>query len=299
MQTLLSFSNDLASAVERAARSVVAVHARPRLPSTGVHWRPGIVVAAEHTVRAEEEIRVTWPDGRGAHASLVARDAGTDLAILRIDDTDWPVAEVGDSAELKVGNLVLAVGYGPRASWGVVSAVGGAWRTWRGGEVDRFLRVDLVLYPGFSGGPLVDASGKVAGLVTSGLSRQLELAVPVSTVRRVVDEVLTTGRISRSYVGLGLQPVALPEALRRLAPESDGRALIVVSIEAEGPAARAGMMLGDVLVALEGAPLRDPGDVQAVLAGRRAGTAVTASLVRAGGPLQVSITLGERPSRRR
>jgi S1-C subfamily serine protease len=299
MQTLLSLSNDLASAVERAARSVVAVHARPRLPSTGVHWRPGIVVAAEHTVRVEEEIRVTWPDGRGAPASLVARDAGTDLAILRIGETDWPVAEVGDSAELKVGNLVLAVGYGPRASWGVLSAVGGAWRTWRGGEVDRFLRVDLVLYPGFSGGPLVDASGKVAGLVTSGLSRQLELAVPASTVTRIVDEVLATGRISRSYVGLGLQPVALPEALRRLAPESDGRGLIVVSIEAEGPAARAGMMLGDVLVALEGAPLRDPGDVQAVLAGRRAGTAVTASLVRAGGPLQVSITLGERPSRRR
>jgi S1-C subfamily serine protease len=299
MQTLLSLSNDLASAVERAARSVVAVHARPRLPSTGVHWRRGIVVAAEHTVRVEEEIRVTWPDGRGAPASLVARDSGTDLAILRIDDTDWPVAEVGDSAELKVGNLVLAVGYGPRASWGVVSAVGGAWRTWRGGEVDRFVRVDLVLYPGFSGGPLVDASGKVAGLVTSGLSRQLELAVPASTVTRVVDEVVTTGRISRSYVGLGLQPVVLPEALRRLVPESDGRALIVVSIEAEGPAARAGMMLGDVLVALEGAPLRDPGDVQAVLAGRRAGTAVTASLVRAGGPLQVSITLGERPSRRR
>jgi S1-C subfamily serine protease len=299
MQTLLSLSNDLASAVERAARSVVAVHARPRLPSTGVHWRPGIVVTAEHTVRVEEEIRVAWPDGGGAPASLVARDAGTDLAILRIGETDWPVAEVGDSAELKVGNLVLAVGYGPRASWGVVSAVGGAWRTWRGGEVDRFLRVDLVLYPGFSGGPLVDASGKVAGLVTSGLSRQLELAVPASTVTRVVDEVLTTGRISRSYVGLGLQPVALPEALRRLVPESDGRALIVVSIEAEGPAARAGMMLGDVLVALEGAPLRDPGDVQAVLAGRRAGTAVTASLVRAGGPLQVSITLGERPSRRR
>ncbi len=299
MQTLLSLSNDLASAVERAGRSVVAVHARPRLPSSGVHWRPGIVVTAAHTVRVEEEIRVAWPDGRAAPASLVARDPGTDLAVLRIGDTDWPVAEVGDSAELKVGNLVLAVGYGPRASWGVVSAVGGAWRTWRGGEVDRFLRVDLVLYPGFSGGPLVDASGKVAGLVTSGLSRQLELAVPASTVTRIVDELLATGRISRSYVGLGLQPVALPEALRRLAPGSDARGLIVVSIEADGPAARAGMMLGDVLVALEGTPLHDPGDVQAVLAGRRAGTVVTASLVRAGAPLEVAITLGERPSRRR
>ena len=287
------------SAVERAGRSVVAVHARPRLPSSGVHWRPGIVVTAEHTVRVEEEIRVAWPDGRAAPASLVARDPGTDLAVLRIGDTDWPVAEVGDSAALNVGNLVLAVGYGPRASWGVVSAVGGAWRTGRGGEVDRFLRVDLVLYPGFSGGPLVDASGKVAGLVTSGLSRQLELAVPASTVTRVVDELLATGRISRGYVGLGLQPVTLPEALRHLAPGPDARGLIVVSIEADGPAARAGMMLGDVLVALEGAPLHDPGDVQAFLAGRRAGTMVTASLVRAGAPLAVAITLGERPSRRR
>jgi S1-C subfamily serine protease len=220
MQTLLSLSNDLASAVEHAARAVVAVHGRPRLPSTGVHWRPGIVVTAEHTVRADEEIRVAWADGRTAPASLVGRDPGTDLAVLRVGETDWPVAEVGDSASLKVGHVVLAVGYGPRASWGVVSALGGAWRTWRGGEVDRLVRIDLVLYPGFSGGPLVDAAGKVAGLVTSGLSRHLELAVPVSTVGRVVDELLTTGRISRGYVGLGLQPVALPEAWRRLAPGS-------------------------------------------------------------------------------
>ena len=298
MQTLQLLSNDLASAVEHAARSVVAVHARPRLPSTGVHWRAGIVVTAEHTVRVEEEIRIAWPDGRVAGARVVGRDPGTDLAVLRVGDADRPVAEIGDSAELKVGNLVLAVGHGPRVSWGVVSAVGGAWRTWRGGEVDRLLRLDLVLYPGFSGGPLVDTSGKVAGLVTSGLSRQLELAVPVSTVGRIVDELLSTGRVSRSYVGLGLQPVALPEALRRLAPGAGAHGLIVVSIEADGPAAAAGVMLGDVLVALEDRPLHDPGDVQAILAGRRAGTAVAASLIRAGAPLHVAITLGERPARR-
>jgi S1-C subfamily serine protease len=298
MQTLLALSNDLASAVERAARSVVAVHARPRLPSTGVHWRPGIVVTAEHTVRVEEQIRVAWPDGRTAPASLVGRDPGTDLAVLRIAEADWSVAEAPDSDDLKVGHLVLAVGYGPRASWGVVSAVGGAWRTWRGGEVDRFIRVDLVLYPGFSGGPLVDAAGRMAGLVTSALSRRHELAVPTSTVTRVVDELLATGRISRSYLGLGLQPVRLPEALRHLAPSPNGRGLIAVSIEADGPAARAGLMLGDVLVALEGAPLQDPDDVQAVLAGRHPGAAVTASLVRAGAPLEVPITLGERPARR-
>jgi S1-C subfamily serine protease len=299
MQTLLSLSNDLAAAVERAARAVVTVHARPRLPSTGVLWRPGIVVTAEHTVRVDEEIRVTWSDGRAAPATLVGRDPGTDLAVLRIGESDPTTAEIGDSAELKVGHLVLAVGYGPRASWGVVSAVGGAWRTGRGGEVDRLLRVDLVLYPGFSGGPLVDASGKVAGLVTSGLSRQLELAVPTATVTRVVDELLATGRVSRGYLGVGLQPVALPEALGRLAPGADARGLIVVGVVADGPAAHAGLMLGDVLVALEGTPLHDLGDVQAAIAGRRAGTAVTVSLFRAGTPLDVAVTLAERPSRRR
>ena len=299
MQTLLSLSNDLAAAVERAARAVVTVHARPRLPSTGVLWRPGIVVTAEHTVRVDEEIRVTWSDGRAAPATLVGRDPGTDLAVLRIGESDPTTAEIGDSAELKVGHLVLAVGYGPRASWGVVSAVGGAWRTGRGGEVDRLLRVDLVLYPGFSGGPLVDASGKVAGLVTSGLSRQLELAVPTATVTRVVDELLATGRVSRGYLGVGLQPVALPEALGRLAPGADARGLIVVGVVADGPAAHAGLMLGDVLVALEGTPLHDLGDVQAAIAGRRTGTAVTVSLFRAGTPLDVAVTLAERPSRRR
>jgi S1-C subfamily serine protease len=299
MQTLLSLSNDLAAAVERAARAVVTVHARPRLPSTGVLWHPGIVVTAEHTVRVDEEIRVTWSDGRAAPATLVGRDPGTDLAVLRIGESDPPAAEIGDSAGLRVGHLVLAVGYGPRASWGVVSAVGGAWRTARGGEVDRLLRVDLVLYPGFSGGPLVDASGKVAGLVTSGLSRQLELAVPTSTVTRVVDELLATGRVSRGYLGVGLQPVALPEALRSLAPGADARGLIVVGVVADGPAARAGLMLGDVLLALEGTPLADLGDVQAAIAGRRVGTAVTVSLLRAGTPLDVAVTLAERAPRRR
>jgi S1-C subfamily serine protease len=297
MQTLLSFSNDLATAVEHAARSIVAVHARPRLPSTGVHWRPGIIVTAEHTVRMEEEIRVTWSDGRAAPASIVARDPATDLAVLRIGNSDWPVAELGESASLKVGHLVLAVGYGPRASWGVVSAVGGAWRTWRGGEVDRFIRVDLVLYPGFSGGALVDATGRVAGLVTSGLARQLELAVPASTVERIVDELLTAGRVSRGYLGLGLQPVALPESWRRT--DSGGRALIVVNVEPDGPGAQAGVMLGDVLVALDRTPLRDPDNIQGVLQGRRAGSVVTASLIRAGNSLEVAITLGERPSRSR
>jgi S1-C subfamily serine protease len=299
MQTLLSLSNDLAGAVERAGRAVVAVHARPRLPSTGVHWRPGIVVTADHTVRVEEELKIAWPDGRTASASLVGRDPGTDLAVLRIADTAWPVAEPGDSGGLQVGHVVLAVGYGPRASWGVVSALGGVWRTWRGGEVDRFVRLGLVLYPGFSGGPLVDSAGAVAGIVTSGLWRRLQLAVPTSTVTRVVDELLATGRISRGYLGLGFQPVVLPEAIRRLVPGAAEHGLIVINVEADGPAARAGVLLGDVLVSLDGAPMSDPGAVQSALGARRAGATVTARIVRGGAPLEMAITLGERPSRRR
>ena len=298
MQTLVSLSNDLASAVERAARAVVTVHARPRLPSTGIVWRSGLVVTAEHTVRLESDLRVTWTDGQSAPATLVARDPGTDLAVLRVAESGRPAAELGDSGALRTGHLALAVGYGPRASWGVISATGGAWRTWRGGDVDRLLRVDLVLYPGFSGGPLVDASGAVVGLVTSGLSRQLELAVPATTVSRVVDELVSRGRVSRGYLGVGLQPVALTEAFKRLAPGAD-LGLMVVSLEPEGPAARAGLLLGDVLTALEGTPLHDPGDVTAAIAGRPVGSAVRVSLIRGGSPLDVSVTLGERPSRKR
>src|SRR5712692_3911195 len=199
MNALLSLSNDLAGAVERVAGAVVAVHARPRLPATGVHWSPGSIVT----------------DGRTVAASLIGRDPGTDLAVLRVQDTDLPTADLGDPGSLKVGHIVLAVGYGPRASWGIVSALGGRWHTWRGGEIDQLLRLDLTLYPGFSGGPLVDVQGRVVGINTSGLSRQLELAIPASTVARIAAELIDKGRVSRGFISVGLQSVRLPESFRR------------------------------------------------------------------------------------
>jgi len=298
MEALLSLSNELAGAVERIAPSIVAVNARRRLPSTGIHWRPGIVVTAEHTVRAEDGLTVETPDGRSHPATLVGRDPGTDLAVLKITtDLDGPPAPRGDDGALRVGHMVLALGYGPRASWGVISALGPRWRTWRGGEIDRLVRLDLVLYPGFSGGPLVDAAGHVVGVNTSALARDSRLAVPVTTVGRVVDELLRQGHVSRGYLGIGMQPVRLPDGLRAaLGLPGDG-GLIVVTVEPDGPAARAGLLLGDVLVALDGVPTADLDDVQGRLGGDRIGTTATALVVRAGARAEVRVTVGERPRR--
>ena len=284
METMLSLSNDLAGAVERTAPALVTVHARRRLPSTGIHWRPGVIVTADHTVRTGEDITVTTPDGRALPAVLAGRDPGTDLAVLTVKDAGSATAALGDDAALKAGHLVLALGFGPRVSWGVVEEVGPRWRSWRGGEIERLVRLDLTLYPGFSGGPLVDASGSVVGLNTSGLARDARLAVPATTVTRVADQILKTGHVPRGYLGLGMQPVRLPEALRGRLGLTGETGLIVVTVEPDGPAAGAGVLLGDVLVALDGAPVGDLEDVQACLGSDRIGAVVPALLDPGGHP---------------
>lgn len=296
---LLALSNDLAGTVERVGRAVVAVNARERMPSSGVHWRQGVVVTAAHTVRRDEEVTVTRPDGRALPAVVAGRDASTDLAVLKIDGTGVDVAEIGDAATLKVGHMVLAIGRlgerGPSASLGVISALGGAWRTWRGGLIDQLVRPDLTLYPGFSGGPLVYAQGRVAGINTSGLSRSVGLTIPASTVHRVIDALLEKGRIARGYLGLGMQPVRLPGALKSALKLPSDSGVIVITIEPGGPADKAGILIGDVLVAFDGTPIRDTDDVQAVLGPERVGQTVRASAIRGGTLTELAITVGERP----
>jgi S1-C subfamily serine protease len=299
MTTLLSLSNELAEAVERVAGAIVAVNARPRLASTGVHWRPGIIVTADHTVRSDEDITIARADGRTVNASLAGRDPSTDLAVLRIGDTDLPAAALGEPGSLQVGHIVLAVGHGPRVSWGVMSALGGPWHSARGGAIDQFLRPDLTLYPGFSGGPLVDVQGRVVGINTSGLLRQLELAIPASTVARVVNELVARGRVSRGFIGVGLQPVRLPEDVRRAFTAASETGLIVINVQPDGPAARAGLLLGDIVVTLDGAAVDAPEVAQAVIGARPVGSTITAALLRAGAVAEVRITVGERPPRSR
>ena len=299
MSALVDLSNDLARAVERAALAVVAVNGRPQLASTGVHWRPGVVVTADHTLATDEEITIETPDGRTGPARLAGRDPATDLAVLRTDASDLPVVDVADPAGLRVGHVVLAVGHGPRASWGVVSSLTSGSRAGRGGDHDQLLRLDLTLYPGFSGGPLVDAQGRVLGINTSGRSRTSQGAMPASVVTRVVDEIVARGRVSRGFLGVGLQPVRLPEETRRTLPIAGEFGLIVVGVQPDGPAARAGLFLGDVLIALEGQALHEPGDVQAAVAARPIGATLAATILRGGAPVNVVITVGERPARSR
>ena len=297
---LSALSNELAAAVERAGRAIVTVHARPRMPSSGVHWRQGVVVTAEHTVKHDEEITIGMPGGASVAATLVGRDPGTDIAVLKADGLSTPVADFSNG-DVHAGNLALTVGRSPdsgvNATMGVISAVSGSWRTWRGGRMDQYIRLDLTLYPGSSGGAVVNTLGETLGIATSGLSRLAGLAVPNSTVNRVVEELLTKGHISRGYLGVGLQPVVLPADLARKLKLAGQAGVIVLSVEPDGPAGRAGLLIGDILVGLNGNPVSDTDDVQSVLEPGFVGKAVAATLVRGGELTAVSITVGERPGR--
>lgn len=288
---LNAFSTELAGIVEQTAGAVVAVHARPRFSSSGVHWLPGVIVTAEHTIRREEEITVTLPSGENVPATLAGSDPGTDIAVLK---GDWPGLHLvrRDAAEPKPGNLALSIGRsedsGANATMGIVSAVSGSWRTWRGGRLDHYIRLDLTLYPGSSGGLVVNANGEALGIATSALSRIAGVAIPAATVDRVVDEILQQGRVARGYLGVGLQPVVLPD---------HHKGLIVLSLEPDGPAAKAGVLIGDILLSLAGGRVEDTEEIQGVLEQHPVGTAVQAEVLRGGVSQTVAITIGERPRR--
>src|SRR5215468_3811078 len=186
---LAALSQELAAAVERAGRSVVGVHARPRFGSSGVVWREGIIVTAEHTIRRDEEIGITLPDGKSATATLAGSDPGTDLTVLRTS-ASLPVAPQSAGSDLEPGHLALALGRsedtGVNAPMGLVSALGPAWRTWRGGRLDSYIRLDLTLYPGSTGGLVVNVAGEAIGIATPALSRIAGVAIPAPNIDRAV-----------------------------------------------------------------------------------------------------------------
>jgi S1-C subfamily serine protease len=296
---LIELSNALAQVTERAATNAVAVHAEARGSSSGVVWRPGVVVTSEHTLRNDEDIHVTLPDSRVVAATLAGRDPSTDLAVLKCAEARTAVSAFAEVNAVKPGSLALVVGRtrasGPVAALGVVSLVTSERRTWTGAALTPYMRLDVGLQPTAVGGAVVDAQGRVIGLATPRFARFGAIAVPAPSVERVIDVLLKKGRIPRGYLGVGLQPVRLPEPLRESLKRNEKTAAIVLEIEPDSPAQKAGIVIGDIFVSIAGHSVTGLEDVHAQLHGESIGKSLAVKLVRGGALQDTKVVVGERP----
>jgi S1-C subfamily serine protease len=295
---LETISSEFSSAAEKVGGSVVAVHARRWLPTSGIEWKKGVVVTVHHGVQCDEDIKVLLDGGHAISAKLVGRDPRTDIAVMRIEEGSLSAPQLGDSTSLRLGHLVLALGRTRRgdlvASSGIIGGISGEWRNRRGGQLDQHIRLDLSLYPGFSGGPLLNARGEVVGINTRGLAHGRAVTVPVATVNRVVEELLEKGHIARPYLGIAMQPVEVPENMRSKLPSQTRVGLLVVHVENDGPAEKAGVLLGDVLFEVGGETVEHVDALQDSLATAKIGDVLQIRMIRAGEIKPVSIKLGER-----
>ncbi len=310
-----ALSDAMAEAVTTASASIVTVEGRRRFPATGIVWDSnGLIITSNHAVERDEDITVRLPDGTEVAATLVGRDPSTDLALLKVEASDLTPATWATD-EVKTGNLVLAVGRAgnsaPTASLGIISGVAessprpgprhrphGRPRGRRGhprrrpGGIAGAIHADVTMYPGFSGGPLINAMGEVIGLNTSGWGgprrRPMPLTIPYETIERVATTLAEKGRIPRGYIGVAMQPVQLPESAGQPA------GLLIVGVEEGSPAAEAGLLIGDTLLSLGDTQLSDPHDLHELLSPDQIGQQVQASVLRAGQTQQITLTVGER-----
>ena len=295
-QALSALSQEIAEAVEQAGGSVVRVEARRRIPSSGTVWADGTIVTAYHALEADEGIKVGLPDGSLVDATVAGADPATDVAVLRADTGAGQALVPVPPDDVRVGHLALALGrpgQTVRATMGIVSAYGGAWRTPMGGRLEHYLHADVTLYPGFSGGPLVDAAGRLVGMNTSGIVRGASPVVPAADLERIVDALARHGRIRRGYLGVTSQPVRLPDALAEELGQGSG--LLVAFVEPDSPADRAGVLLGDVIVGFGGEAVAHMDDLLAALS-EAADSDTTLRMVRSGAVTEVAVKVGERGS---
>ena len=298
MSELIELSNALAQVTDHAAASVVAIHAEARGSSSGAVWRERVIVTAEHALRRDEEIQVTLPDGRVVPATLAGRDPSTDLAVLKCADAGNHFIDRGDASAVKPGSITLVVGRtrasGPVAALGVVSLVVAERRTWTGSSLAPYIRLDVGLQPTAVGGAVVDAHGKILGIASPRFARFGAIAIPAATVDRVAETLLKKGRIPRGYLGVALQPVRLPDHLRQLLQHKEKTAAIILEVEPDGPAQKAGIVIGDILISLAGQPVSRPENVQSHLQSENIGKSLAAKILRGGAVCDVSIAVGDR-----
>ncbi len=297
--SLIAFSQHLADIVEAVGQSVVAINGR-RFSCSGIYWREGIIVTSEENIKGETGVTITLPNRETSPVTLLGRDRSTDVAVFK-SDAELPIAPIDSNCELKVGHLAIAIGRdrerGLFVSQGVVSTVGGSWRSTLGGYIDRFIRLDLNFYPGSGGSALVNAAGQVVGFNTTGPRRSV-LTIPAATVDRVINQLLETGHIRRGYLGLAMQPVYLPDSLVTEFSLTTQQGLMVVNVESQSPAEQAGILLGDILTKIENTPVARLRDIQAFLEPQNVGSAIAIQLIRGGKLKEISLTVGDSGSRK-
>src|SRR5690349_7294167 len=294
---LVELSEALADAAEKAGKVTVLVDARRRMPASGIVYAADLVLTADHVVEREEGIKVILEDGAEVSARVAGRDAGSDLAVLKLDRATASVAEATKSPA-RLGQIALALGRptpdGIEASLGTVSAVGGPIRTGRGGMLERYLRTDSISYPGYSGGPLVAADGTVLGLNTSGLGNGAAVTVPADIAWRIADTLVKHGRIQRGYLGIRSQTVEIPKASQKALNREQATGLLVVGVEDDSPATKAGLIVGDILVAVAGVPVLHHDELFTRLDGDVVGKSTPIDVLRGGQPQTINVVIGER-----
>ena len=288
-------SNQMADAVERIGPALALVYGRPRQPASGVVYGQDLVLTADHVLEREDDLTIQTHDKRTLPAQFVGRDLATDLAVLRVADLGLAAATVSEETA-RVGQMVMAVGRtandGPMASSGVISIIGGPLRTGRGVTLERYIRTDATPYPGFSGGPLIDMQGAVIGILTTGLVNGIALAIPMDIAKNIADTLVKQGYIKRGYLGISSQLVRLPDAQR--AGQTQEHGLLIVKVDENSPAEKGGLMLGDILVALDGHAINDSEDLQILLTGDRVGKAIPVDVIRGNTLQTLQVTVGQR-----
>jgi S1-C subfamily serine protease len=294
---LTAFSESLVQAVAKAGESTVLVNGRRRMPASGIVYAPDLILTADHVVERDEDISVTLANGTNINAIIAGRDPGNDLVLLRLEKASTAPAEKANH-EAKVGQVVIALGRpsleGIEASFGIVSAVGGPVRTGHGGLLERYLRTDAIPFPGFSGGPLIDTEGRVVGLNTSGLAHGAAITIPAYLVWSDAENLAKFGYIKRGYLGIRSQQVELSPDVRKALGREQEAGLLLVSVESSSPAEAGGLIVGDILVAIEKQAVVDHDELMVHLAGETVGKPLAIQILRGGQPMEVSVIVGER-----
>jgi S1-C subfamily serine protease len=294
---LVELSDALADAAEKAGKATVLVNARRRMPASGIAYTPDLILTADHIIEREDDITITLADGTEIPARVAGRDAGSDLAVLKLERAAATPAEA-TKTPARLGQIALVLGRpssdGIEASLGTVSAIGGPVRTARGGMLEKYIRTDSISYPGFSGGPLVAADGTVLGLNTSGLGRGSAITIPADIAWKIADTLAQHGRIKRGYLGIRSQTVEIPPASQKALKREQATGLLVVSVENDSPAAKGGLIVGDILMAVAGAAVLHHDELFSRLNGDVAGKSTPVEILRGGQPQTLNIVIGER-----